>query len=138
MDNSVLDREWRRAQECLGAATLCFDHGFYADAISRSYYAVLHAAKAALSHVIATDEDAAKDVLPETHDGVTNRFGLRLVRSGYVERAWAAYLGQLSQLRFSADYDVMATFSEIGSREAVEHSASFLSRMQSLWGGVST
>ena len=138
MADSLLDREWQRARECLGAARLCFDHGFFADAISRSYYAVLHAAKAALAYVIATDAEAAEDVLPQTHEGVTNRFGLRLVKSGYVERAWAAYLGQLSQLRFSADYDVMTTFSETECREAVERSASFLNRIQALLGGAPT
>lgn len=135
MAESVLDGEWRRAQECLGAATLCLGNGFYADAVSRSYYSVLHAAKAALLHVSATDLEAATDVLPESHDGVLNRFGLRLVRPGHVERVWAAHLGQLSQLRFLADYDVMTVFSETGSREAVVRADSFLNRMRTLLAG---
>lgn len=37
--------EWRRALECLGAAEVCRDNGFYADAVSRAYYAIMHAAK---------------------------------------------------------------------------------------------
>ena len=132
MAESVLDGEWRRAQECLGAATLCLGYGFYADAVSRSYYAVLHAAKAALVYVIATDLEATTDVLPETHDGVMNRFGLRLVRPRHVERVWATFLAQLSQMRISADYDVMAVFSATDSREAVERADSFLKRMRTL------
>ena len=110
MAESVLEGEWRRAEGCLGAANLCLDHGFYADAVSRSYYAVLHAAKAALAYVIATDVEAAEDILPETHEGITNRFGMRLIRPGHIERMWATFLGRLSQLRFSADYDVMRVF----------------------------
>lgn len=136
MAESVLDGEWQRAEECLGAATLCLDHGFYADAVSRSYYAVLHAAKAALAYVIATDAAAAEDLLPESHEGVINRFGMRLVRPGHIERMWATFLGQLSQLRFSADYDVMTIISETVSREAAGRAASFLDRMRSLLGGL--
>ena len=121
-------------EECLGAADLCLNNGFYADAISRAYYAVMHAAKAALAHIITTDVDAAEDVLPETHDGVANRFGLRLVRPGYIELLWATFLGQLSQLRFSADYDVTISFTETDSQEAVAQAADFLNRIQSLLG----
>lgn len=135
MAESVLDGEWRRAEECLGAATLCLDHGFYADAVSRAYYAVLHATKAALAYVTATDVEAAGDILPETHEGVTNRFGLRLVRPGHIERMWATILGQLNQLRFSADYDVMTIISETVSREAAGRSASSLERIRSLLRG---
>ena len=40
--------ELRRADECLTAARVCLDSGLNADSISRSYYAVYHAAKAAL------------------------------------------------------------------------------------------
>ena len=40
--------EWRRATESLGAARSCQRDGYYADSISRAYYAILHAAKAAL------------------------------------------------------------------------------------------
>ena len=39
--------ESQRAEDCQQAAELCLRHGFYADSISRSYYAVLHAAKSA-------------------------------------------------------------------------------------------
>lgn len=40
--------EWNRARESLRAAETLTREGFYADAISRAYYAILHSAKAAL------------------------------------------------------------------------------------------
>jgi len=40
--------EWRRALDSLAAAELLAAEGYGADAISRAYYAALHAAKAAL------------------------------------------------------------------------------------------
>ena len=129
MAELVIAGEWRRAQECLGAARLCLDGEYFADAVSRSYYAVMHGAKAVLAHVIATDADAEEDVLPQTHDGVMNRFGLRLVRTGDIESEWAALLGQLSQMRFAADYDVMTTFSPADTWQAVERASAFLNRM---------
>lgn len=48
MNRSLVIGEWRRAAEALGAAQSCRRDGFYADAVSRAYYAILHAAKAAL------------------------------------------------------------------------------------------
>lgn len=49
MNRPVVLAEWKRSIECLGAAGSCHRDGFYADSVSRAYYAVLHAAKAALS-----------------------------------------------------------------------------------------
>ncbi|MYC31088.1 MAG: HEPN domain-containing protein [Chloroflexi bacterium] len=136
MVTPILDREWRRAQECLGAASLCRDHGFHADAVSRAYYVIMHAAKAALAYCIATRVEAGEDVLPQSHDGVMNRFGLRLVNSGDVDRIWAAVLREMYQKRILADYDVSTSLTENDSREAVERATSFLTRMQLLWGGA--
>ena len=48
------------------------------DAVSRTYYAVMHAAKAAL---------ALHNVRPRSHSAVANRFGLNIVRAGSGGRA---------------------------------------------------
>ena len=133
MVESVLAGEWRRAQECLGTAAVCRDNGFHADAVSRAYYAIMHGAKAALAHSIVTNVAAAADVLPDTHDGVINRFGLRLVRAGEVDPMWGAYLRQMHQKRISADYDVTVTLTD--SVEAVERATFFLDRMHTLMVG---
>ena len=131
MDGPALaSGEWRRAQECLGAATVCRDSGFHADAVSRAYYAILHAAKAALTPLLMD----AGESMPDSHEAVINRFGLYLVMKGEVEREWGSYLGQSLRLRLQADYDINVVFSETDSREAVERAASFLNRMQSLLG----
>ena len=50
--------EWRRAVKAQGAADLLLEEGFYEDAVSRAYYAVLHAAKAAL---------LARNIITESH-----------------------------------------------------------------------
>ena len=83
MNRNMVVAEWRRAREALKAAeTLTREH-CYADAISRAYYVILYAAKAAL-HV--------HDVAAGSHSAVRRLFGLNLVRSGEIEPDWSAYL----------------------------------------------
>ena len=48
MRQHQVQAEWRRAQKALQAAELLQQNGLAEDAISRAYYAVMHAAKAAL------------------------------------------------------------------------------------------
>ena len=48
MNRGLLLAEWRRALRSLAAAGLLAREGFAEDAVSRTYYAILHAAKAAL------------------------------------------------------------------------------------------
>jgi uncharacterized protein (UPF0332 family) len=83
MNRNMIVAEWNRARESLRAAQALTQDGLYADAISRAYYAILHAAKAGL-HV--------HDVAAESHPAVRRMFGLHLVRSGEIEPKWSAYL----------------------------------------------
>ena len=48
MNRNMVVAEWIRARESLRAAQTLTRNGLYADAISRAYYAILHAAKAGL------------------------------------------------------------------------------------------
>ncbi len=48
MRQHQVQAEWRRAQKALQAAALLQQNGLAEDAISRAYYAAMHAAKAAL------------------------------------------------------------------------------------------
>ena len=72
--------EWKRANRSLRAASSCLLHQCHADVVSRAYYAVFHAAKAALAFHGGT--------LPGSHGGVRQQFGIRLVESGLIERRW--------------------------------------------------
>ena len=72
MNRSMVLAEWHRARESLRAAETLTRDGFYADAISRAYYSLLHAAKAGL-HV--------HDVVAESHAAVRRMFGLHLVKN---------------------------------------------------------
>ena len=126
MVGPTLAGEWRRARECLGAAVVCRNNGFHADAVSRASYAILHAAKAVLPDGVAA----------KSHSGLVNQFGLHLVKQGTIEPEWSDCIRDSQDGRRLADYDVTMTFSEIDSLQAVERAASFLARMQSLLGNT--
>ncbi|MDE2684101.1 MAG: HEPN domain-containing protein [Chloroflexota bacterium] len=115
--------ESQRAEDCRQAAELCLRHGFYADSISRSYYAVLHAARAAL---------ALYDVTIKNHRGLTSMFGLHIVQAGLVEGHWGSTVGQLSALRMAADYDVEVVFAAADADGTYEQAVGFVSRIHTL------
>ena len=48
MNRDVVAAEWRRSTQSLQAADLLSREGYREDAVSRAFYAILHAAKAAL------------------------------------------------------------------------------------------
>lgn len=118
--------EWRRAQESLGAALVCRDNGFYADAVSRAYYAIMHAAKAALPN----------DVKADSHNGLINQFSLHLIKTGTVESEWMAYLRDGREARSIADYKVAVVFAHADAQDACDRADAFLNRIRFLLGNA--
>ena len=112
--------EWKRSLKAQGAAELLLEAGFYEDAVSRAYYAVLHAAKAAL---------LARDIVTESHTVVRRLFGKELVQQGLLEKEWAMILAHEQDERASADYDVELTFSQEVAAQRVEQAQRFLKRI---------
>lgn len=121
MNRNMVVAEWSRARQALRAADTLTRERCYADAISRAYYAILHAAKAAL-HV--------HDVAAESHAAVRRLFGLRLVRSREIEPDWSAYLVESLDDRLAADYDVETLFTKEDARTECRRSRQFLYRVR--------
>ena len=121
MNRQLVLAEWRRARECLRAAEVLCREKCHIDAVSRTYYAALHAAKAALE---------VHGVGAESHAAVRRLFGLHLIQSGELEREWAAYLGESLDDRLAADYNPEIRFSEQDARLQCRHMRKFLSRIR--------
>ena len=121
MNRAMVLAEWNRSREALRAADTLTRDGLYPDAISRAYYAILHAAKAGL-HV--------HDVAVESHAAVRRMFGLHLVKSEEIESTWAAYLTAVLDDRLAADYDVETEFSRKEARSECVRAGEFLKRMK--------
>jgi uncharacterized protein (UPF0332 family) len=115
-----IQAEWRRSLKAQGAADLLLEAGFYEDAVSRAYYAVLHAAKAAL---------LARDIVTESHTSVRRLFGKELVQQGLLEKEWAMILAYEQDEQASADYDVELTFSQEVAGQRVKQAQRFLKRI---------
>ena len=115
-----IQAEWRRAQQALQAADLLQNHGLAADAISRAYYATMHAAKAAL---------LTQDVVAESHAAVRRLFGQVLVQTGEIEREWAAVLAREQDRRGAADYSIDTVLSPEDTGQLVHDAHRFLARI---------
>jgi uncharacterized protein (UPF0332 family) len=88
--------ELLRAHKSLEAAQSLLQHNFLEDALSRAYYAILHAARAAL---------LAEGVDVSSHRAVRRLFGLHLVKPGKLAMRFAKILAEEQDDRMLADYD---------------------------------
>lgn len=120
MRRQQIQAEWRRAQKSLQAAEILQQNGLAEDAISRAYYALMHAAKAAL---------LVHDVIAESHAAVRRLFGQVLVMAEGVEREWAQILARSHDQRGAADYDVDFAVDEEAADRLVQDAQRFIDRM---------
>ena len=121
MNRGAAVAEWRRGLTSLRSAEVLAQAGQYEDAIVTSYYAIFHAAKAAL---------ALDDIDTSTHAGVRSMFGLHLVKTGQIEPQWGAELGLSLEDRVKADYNVFAHFSDEDAGDQHARATAFLERIR--------
>ena len=112
--------EWQRSRDALQSALILSQAGLAADAVSRAYYAVLHATKAALltQHITPTNHQGARDLL--------NRY---LVYQGNIERPWLDTFQNAMQGRLEADYNPLAHFDDRKAEDAYRNAAAFCDRI---------
>lgn len=113
--------EFSRAQKSLQAAKLEQADGLFEDAVSRAYYAVMHAAKAAL---------LIHDRLAESHVAIRRYFGSVLVRAGRIEKEWAGILAREHDRRVAADYNANLLMDAESSLQLVEDADQFVERIR--------
>ncbi|MBU1121446.1 MAG: HEPN domain-containing protein [Candidatus Omnitrophica bacterium] len=92
-----IKKEIERSRKSLAAAKKLLEEGLFEDAISRAYYAVLHAAKSVL---------LAENIRVDSHEAVKRLFGLYLVKEGKIDKKYSYILREEQDDRFLADYDV--------------------------------
>jgi uncharacterized protein (UPF0332 family) len=119
--DNVLE-EFERAQRALRAAQILHANDLFEDAVSRSYYAMMHAAKAAL---------LVHDVIAESHAVVRRLFGSVLVRPDLIEREWASVLARVQDQRIAADYSIGMGWDAEAALHLVEDAQAFLRRVRS-------
>jgi len=113
-------KELIRAKKTLLAANTLLENQLYEDCVSRAYYAVLHAAKAALS---------IEDVEPQSHHAVRRMFGLHLVKTGKIEREFARILTAEQEDREIGDYDIHIEIEQDTALKRVRDAEKFVERI---------
>ena len=121
MNPACILAEFARAEKAARAARLLCESDLPEDAVSRSYYAVLHAAKAAL---------LAHEIIAESHAAIRRLFGKILVKPGIFEAKWAAIFSDQQNRRASADYDVQITWESGEVQRLIEDAEAFVHRIR--------
>ncbi len=118
--NELSHKELNRAGKALLAAKTLLENQLYEDCVSRAYYAVLHAAKAAL---------VTTGVEPESHSAVRRLFSLHLVKTGKIEKDFAKILTAEQEDREIGDYDIHIEIEQDTAQKRVRDAERFLERI---------
>jgi uncharacterized protein (UPF0332 family) len=124
LSKKFLDRankELERAKKALKSSRILLDSGLFEDSISRAYYSVLHAAKAALS---------IKGIDTDTHEGVRRMFGLHLVKKGEIAKEFARILIAEQEDREIGDYAIGIEIPKDRAAKRVDEAEKFLSEIE--------
>ncbi len=124
---SIEQRLLGKAELKLGAARELYDKGFFEDSASRSYYAMFHAARAALARV---------GVTTKTHEGTVSEFGRILVLRGVFPRDLGRALAEAKAARetyeYSATMEIQRDEAEAILRDAERFVSQVRGRLKSL------
>ena len=121
MNHENIVSEFNRGLKSLQAAQILMKEDLYEDAVSRGYYAVMHAAKAALFY---------HNTLAESHAALRRLFGKILVNPGHIEKEWARILSQEQDQRIVADYSIQIPISKEAADDLIENAEKFIARIR--------
>ena len=107
-----------RAQECLEAARLLLDAGYFKIAANRSYYAVFHAMRS----VLAFDGIDMKH-----HSGIISEFRRLYIKTGILDKSLSPIISVLFNTRQDSDYDDFFVISKAEVAEQITNADTFLS-----------
>jgi len=93
--SSLAEKLLGKAEVKVGAARELYEKGFFEDSASRSYYAMFHAARAALTKV---------GVATRTHEGTISEFGRTFVVEGTFPRDLGRALAEAKAARETYEY----------------------------------
>lgn len=97
------------SEDKLGVAETLLENGSLSDAVSRAYYSMFHAARAAL-----LEENSR----PKTHQGVISELG-RLLRDD-IDRDLISSMSEVQSLREDADYEPYFEIDESVAEGAID------------------
>jgi hypothetical protein len=107
--------------ECLKDAEVLINQRRYKAAVSRSYYAMFHAAKAAL---------LTKNISTYTHQGINVQFGKQFIVPGIFDKSVFRTFSKMLDIRQKSDYEIGFNASEEDAAHAIQEATAFYNLMQ--------
>ena len=117
------DIELAHAHRFIDAARHLAAGSFYADSVSRAYYAAFHAGCALLASIGRT---------VRAHDGLRAMVGEHFVRTGKLDPKFARLLAHTAADRNDADYNSVAVFSKEDAEVAILSASEFVDAVENL------
>lgn len=111
------------AESKLDNSRRIFAIGLYDDAVSRAYYAMFYAAKAAL---------LSEGIDLRRHSSAVTKFRELFVATGRVDAEYLRYLGRAQSARERSDYAPFAPLEEEGAKEVMDAAESFIRKVKEL------
>ncbi|MBI2263519.1 HEPN domain-containing protein [Candidatus Berkelbacteria bacterium] len=112
-----------KAREKLEAAEILLKEEKFEDSVSRSYYAILYAARALL----------VKDkIYPKSHAGTITIFSQKYIKTKKVSRKFISIFAETERAREIADYGLEVEFSREFTQNKLNQSKEFVQRIEDL------
>lgn len=121
--NEEVQLHLERANDCIKDAELLLDARRLSAVVGRCYYAMFHAATAAL---------LGKDIKRHSHQGLISAFGQFLVKEGLVEPKFHKYIAEAFDLRQESDYQPVAEVTEQQAFKVLERAKEFVETCRNL------
>jgi len=115
--NEEIRLHLERADDCVKDAELLLSAHRHSAAVGRSYYAMFHAAMAAL---------LKRDIKRHSHQGIISAFGQFFVRPGQVEQRFHKYIAEAFDLRQESDYQPLVEITEQQANKVLERAREFV------------
>jgi uncharacterized protein (UPF0332 family) len=113
------------AEDKLQVARDLLELSHFDDAVSRAYYAMFYAAKAALLTTGST---------PRSHSGVLSQFSQHFVMTGRVEKELGRMLSQAMQAREASDYNAAIRAFQSDAQQAIADAETFVAKIKEIFG----
>ena len=121
--NEEVRLHFERADDCIKDAELLLAGQRHSAVVGRAYYAMFHAATAALLR---------RDMKRHSHHGIISAFGQVFVKSGKVEPRFHKYIAKAFDLRQESDYQPLVEITEQQANKVLERAREFVETCRKL------
>lgn len=111
------------AEDRIDTAQALLKLGKFRDVVSKSYYAILEAARAAL---------LTKGIAPKSHHGTFTLFSFHFVKTNIVPIKIARWFAKAMEAREEADYERFKKFSKETAQESIKAAKEFIEIIKDL------